>query len=104
VGTLAEEVTCTCAADQDLAFNGAFFTINKLCLNAVSGAGTVGSKLDYAACRGGPNEQWEINANGTITTIQVGLCISQSGTGLELAKCTTAASEKWTYTSEAPPS
>ena len=70
----------------------------------MSGAGTVGSKLDYAACRGGPNEQWEINANGTITTIQVGLCISQSGTGLELAKCTTAASEKWTYTSEAPPS
>ncbi len=104
VGTLADVAKCTGAADQDLAFNGAFFMINKLCLNAVSGAGTVGSKLDYAACRGGPNEQWEINANGTITTIQVGLCISQSGTGLELAKCTTAASEKWTYTSEAPPS
>jgi hypothetical protein len=104
VGTLADAAKCTGAANQDLAFNGAFFMINKLCLNAVSGAGTVGSKLDYAACRGGPNEQWEINANGTITTIQVGLCISQSGTGLELAKCTTAASEKWTYTSEAPPS
>ena len=103
VGTLADAAKCTGAANQDLAFNGAFFMINKLCLNAVSGAGTVGSKLDYAACRGGPNEQWEINADGTITTIQVGLCISQSGTSLELAKCTTAASEKWTYRSEAPP-
>jgi hypothetical protein len=69
-----------------------------------SGAGKVGSKLDYAACRGGPNEQWSINPNGTITTIQVGLCISQSGTGLELAKCTTAASEKWTYKPESAPS
>jgi hypothetical protein len=102
-GTRADAAKCTGAADQDLAFNGAFFTINKLCLNAVSGAGKVGSKLDYAHCSGGPNEQWEINANGTITTIQVGLCISQSGTGLELAKCTTAASEKWTFTSEAAP-
>ena len=104
VGTLADVTKCTGAADQDLAFNGAFFMINKLCLNAVSGAGKVGSKLDYAACSGGPNEQWEINANGTITTIQVGLCISQSGTGLELAKCTTSASEKWTFKSEAAPS
>jgi Ricin-type beta-trefoil lectin domain len=104
VGTLADAKKCTGAADQDLAFNGAFFMINKLCLNAVSGAGKVGSKLDYATCGGGPNEQWEINANGTISTIQEGLCIAQSGTGLELAKCTTADSEKWTFKSEDPSS
>ena len=101
VGTLADATKCTGAANQDFAFNGAFFMINKLCLNAVAGAGKVGSKLDYAACSGGPNEQWEINANGTISTIQEGLCMSQSGTGLELAKCTTSASEKWIFKSEA---
>lgn len=100
-GTLADVAKCTGAADQNLAFNGAFFMINKLCLNAVSGAGKVGSKLDYARCSGGPNEQWSINGNGTISTIQVGLCIAQSGTGLELAKCTKAASQKWIFESEA---
>jgi Ricin-type beta-trefoil lectin domain len=103
-GTLADVAKCTGAADQDLAFNGAFFMINKLCLNAVSGAGRVGSKLDYAACSGGPNEQWSINGSGTVSTIQFGLCISQSGSSLELAKCTTAAPEKWTFKSEAAPS
>lgn len=102
-GTPAAVAPCTGAADQDLAFNGAFFMINKLCLNAVSGAGKVGSKLNFISCSGKPPEQWSINSSGTISTIEYGLCVDQSGTTLELAKCTTAASEQWAYTSEAAP-
>ncbi|HEV2376705.1 MAG TPA: ricin-type beta-trefoil lectin domain protein [Streptosporangiaceae bacterium] len=102
-GSPAVPVKCTGAADQDLTFNGAFFMVNKLCLNAANGVSHPGSKMDWATCTGGPDEQWSINGNGTLSTIQTGLCLAQSGSALVTAKCTTSAAEKWVYKAEPAP-
>jgi hypothetical protein len=97
-GTPAEAAPCTSGKPEDLAFDGAFFIVKKLCLQTEGSK--VGSYLDFATCNGNAREQWEINPNGTITWIQYARCIEQSGDKIKMAKCTTSAAEQWTFTSE----
>jgi endo-1,4-beta-xylanase len=53
-------------------------------------------------CDGHSNQQWNLNANGTITGVQSGLCLdavgngTANGTRLQLYTCTTAANQQWT--------
>lgn len=89
---------CSSAAAEDLAFDGAFFTVNKLCLNAKGS--TYGSKLDFATCTGGPYEQWEIGSNHTIAWIQYLRCIADVKGTIEFGHCSAKPDNEWRYVSE----
>jgi len=100
-GSPAVAAPCNTSAAEDLAFDGAFFTVNGLCLQAKGS--TYGSTLDFATCTGGPYEQWEIGSNGTIAWIQYLRCIADVGGTIEFATCSATADNEWTFVSESPP-
>ena len=53
-------------------------------------------------CNGGTNQQWNVNANGTISGVASGLCLdvngnaTANGTTVILWTCTAAANQRWT--------
>jgi Ricin-type beta-trefoil lectin domain-like len=50
-----------------------------MCLDA-NGQGTApGTKVDIWTCDNGANQQWQVNANGTVTGAQSGLCLDVTG-------------------------
>ncbi|WTI42978.1 ricin-type beta-trefoil lectin domain protein [Streptomyces sp. NBC_00589] len=68
-----------------------------------SGQGTTpGTKVDIWTCNGDSNQKWTIEADGTITGVQSGLCLDATGAGtangtlLELWTCTGGSNQKWT--------
>ncbi|WP_233166671.1 PHB depolymerase family esterase [Micromonospora sp. Rc5] len=72
------------------------------CLDA-SGAGTSnGTPVIIWDCHGGTNQQWNVNADGTITNAQSGLCLDASGLGtangtkIILWSCSGQANQRWT--------
>jgi hypothetical protein len=72
------------------------------CLDA-SGQGTAnGTAVIIWDCNGGTNQQWNVNATGTVTGVQSGLCLDPSGGGtangtlLQLWSCTGGANQRWT--------
>jgi glycosyl hydrolase family 59/ricin-type beta-trefoil lectin protein/glycosyl hydrolase family 59 (putative galactocerebrosidase) len=72
------------------------------CLDVLNQATTPGSAVSIWDCNGGANQRWTLNANGTITGVQSGLCLSPAGggtgnnTAIVLAACTGATSQQWT--------
>jgi Ricin-type beta-trefoil lectin domain len=97
-GTRAELRPCGRAASQRLAFDGAFFVAHKLCLQTQSGK--FGAAIRFATCNGNDRQQFEINPNGTIAWIQFARCIADVGGKIVLSHCTSAAADRWTFTSE----
>jgi hypothetical protein len=98
-GTHAELAPCNTSAAERLAFDGAFFMANKLCLQTQSGK--PGALIAFATCNGNDREQWEINPNGTIAWIQYSRCITDVSGKVELgANCTSTAADRWEFTSE----
>ncbi|MCM4078099.1 ricin-type beta-trefoil lectin domain protein [Paractinoplanes hotanensis] len=72
------------------------------CLDA-SGQGTAnGTAVIVWDCGGQANQQWNVNANGTITGVQSGLCLdapgnaTAAGTKLNLWACNGGANQQWT--------
>ena len=100
-GTPAKLARCTSSAAEDLAFDGAFFVSGNLCLQTQGGK--PGSAITFATCNGNDREQWEINPNGTIAWIQYSRCIADVSGKVELAGCTSAAADRWRFTTEAAP-
>ena len=98
-GTPAKLAPCTTSAAERLAFDGAFFVRGKLCLQTQGGK--PGSAIKFATCNGNDRQQWEINPNGTIAWIQYARCIADVSGKVELSKCTSAAADRWKFTSEA---
>jgi hypothetical protein len=53
-------------------------------------------------CNGQPNQQWNVNSNGTIVGVQSNLCIDASGQGtangtkLQLWSCNGQTNQQWT--------
>lgn len=100
-GSRAVAAPCSTAADEDLAFDGAFFTVNHLCL--ATKAPKFGSRLHFVACSGGPRQQWEMGSHGTIAWIQYLKCISDVRGTIELASCKVSKTNRdnqWTHVSE----
>ena len=71
------------------------------CLDA-SGAGTSnGTAVIIWDCNGQANQQWNVNANGTITGAQSGLCLDANGAGtangtkIILWSCNGQANQRW---------
>jgi hypothetical protein len=101
-GTTAGQAPCGLRPAEDLTFDGAFFTVNNLCLQSIGFK--TGARITFAACNGGPEQQWSINPNGTITGIQYGGCLADSAGTVELdAKCALHSAEQWVYTEEPKP-
>jgi hypothetical protein len=74
---------------------------SRLCLDA-SGQGTSpGTKVITWACNGQTNQQWNVNANGTITSAQSGLCLdvtgaaTANGTPVALWTCNGGSNQQW---------
>jgi hypothetical protein len=75
-----------------------------MCLDA-NGKGTAnGTKVIIWSCNGQPNQQWNVNTNGTITGVQSGLCLDVSGAStangalVQLWTCNGQSNQKWTLT------
>jgi len=99
-GTLLNVSACNGGATQKSGFDGAFLTINDLCVGAAGDSTSNGTKINIRTCTGAPPQQWEINANRTIAGIQSNKCIHVSGTSLALAGCTTSSNQQWAFTKE----
>ncbi len=72
------------------------------CLDA-NGQGTAnGTAAIIWDCNGQPNQQWNVNADGTITGAQSGLCLdavgagTANGTRLHLWSCHGGTNQRWT--------
>ncbi|HEV8064412.1 MAG TPA: RICIN domain-containing protein [Acidimicrobiales bacterium] len=93
---------CSPTKGEDFAFDGEFFIINKLCLQAVGYK--PGAHLNFQTCSGVPHQQWEINSNGTIAGTQSNKCVSDVSGKLQLADCSgSSSSDRWSYSSEPAP-
>lgn len=100
-GTPVVAAPCSGSADEDLAFEGAFFTINNLCLE--TRGSNYGSELEWSKCTGGPFQQWETGSDGTIAWIQYLRCIGDIRGTVELVKCQPGPDNEWYYRSEKRP-
>ncbi len=71
------------------------------CLDSPTNA-TAGVKAQLWDCHGGTNQKWNLNANGTISNAQSGLCLdvngnaTTNGSQVILWTCTAAANQVWT--------
>jgi hypothetical protein len=71
------------------------------CLDALNQGTTNGTPVVVWDCNGQANQQWTVNANGTITGVQSGLCLDANnqgagnGTQLILWACNGQANQQW---------
>ena len=72
------------------------------CLDAYNRGTTNGTRVVIWDCNGQNNQQWNVNADGTITNVFDGLCLDATGGGtangtkLVLWTCNGSNSQKWT--------
>ncbi|WP_051366962.1 CBM35 domain-containing protein [Hamadaea tsunoensis] len=94
-GVALKLAACTGSAAQTFQFHGAFLVINNLCADNVSGT------IKMTTCTGGPNQQWSVNPNLTISDIQTGgKCFRASGTSVLAGSCSGTAAQ-WNFTAAA---
>jgi hypothetical protein len=96
-GTRAQLEPCSAGAAEQVAFDGAFFVVHNLCLQTASGKS--GAAITFTTCNGNDRQQWEINSNGTIAWIQYAMCIADVSGKVELSTCTSAAADRWDFSS-----
>ena len=71
------------------------------CLDANGQGTTNGTAVIIWDCNGQANQQWNVNANGTITGVQSGLCLDANGAGtangtkIILWSCNGGANQQW---------
>ncbi|MDQ7808764.1 ricin-type beta-trefoil lectin domain protein [Amycolatopsis sp. A133] len=69
------------------------------CLDAEGAGTTAGTRAIIWDCTGGANQQWNAGTDGTITSVQSGLCLAPNGTGnstpVTLQACTGSSAQKW---------
>ena len=96
--------SCNGGANQNLTASAdGTVRVNGMCLDA-SGRGTApGTVVETFQCNGQTNQQWQFNADNTITGVQSGLCLdvqgglttSGNGTPLILWGCHGGLNQKW---------
>lgn len=99
-GTPATTAPCNDAADEDLAFDGAFLVDGALCLQTAGAA--FGSPVVFAGCDGNDRQQWEIGRHGTIAWVQYRRCVVDDGGTVELGRCAAKDADRWRYVAEKP--
>nr|WP_245670087.1 ricin-type beta-trefoil lectin domain protein [Micromonospora mirobrigensis] len=92
---------CNGGANQRWTATGDTLQVPGRCLDAPTNA-TAGTRAQLWDCTGGANQRWSRNADGTIRSAQVGLCLdvngaaTGNGTTVILWTCTAAANQRWT--------
>ena len=72
-----------------------------LCLDGYNTQTAPGTKVDTWSCNGGVNQQWSVNADGTVTSVQSGLCLDVTGASaangalVELWTCNGGNNQNW---------
>jgi len=104
-GTQVQTQSCAIApgeAHQNLEITAAreIRLYGSMCLDAADGAGNNGDAIILWPCHGGPNQKWELGADGLIRGIN-GRCITiggslQQGSPLVLWDCYGGTQQKWT--------
>ncbi|MFD2767447.1 glycoside hydrolase family 27 protein [Micromonospora eburnea] len=95
---------CNGGANQRWTVSGDTLQALGKCLDAPTNA-TAGAKAQIWDCNGGANQRWSRNTDGTIRSLQSGLCLdvnaaaTGNGTTVILWTCTAAANQRWTVTS-----
>ncbi|PWK85603.1 poly(3-hydroxybutyrate) depolymerase [Lentzea atacamensis] len=89
---------CHTNANQQFTQNGQTLRVSGKCLDAPTNAAS-GARVQIWDCHGGANQSWNITANGTITSVQTGLCLNSTGTGnnapVTVATCSGGADQRW---------
>ncbi|MBB6472183.1 polysaccharide deacetylase family protein [Sphaerisporangium rubeum] len=69
------------------------------CLDSPTGAGS-GTRVQLYDCHSGNNQQWNLNSNGTVTSVANNLCLAVTGTGntsgVTIASCNGQSTQRWT--------
>ena len=71
------------------------------CLGTANGGTGAGTAAVIANCGGGDNQKWNVNANGTVTNAQSGLCLdvngaaTANGTGVLVWTCNGQPNQQW---------
>lgn len=90
---------CHTNANQQVTQNGQALQVMGKCLD-LPNAGT-GTRVQIWDCHGGTNQQWNINSNGTISSVQGGLCLdvnnasTTNGSAVIVWSCHTGANQRW---------
>ncbi len=105
-GTQADIRSCDSGSGQTWTHNGSNqLTVgaggSQLCLDAYDNQTAPGTKVEVWTCNGQSNQQWLVNADGTITGVQSGLCLDVTGAStadgalVELWTCNNQSNQKW---------
>ncbi|RKE17258.1 PHB depolymerase family esterase [Streptomyces sp. TLI_171] len=105
-GTQQQISTCNGAAAQTwtrTSSNQLTVTVggSTLCLDANAKGTANGTKAIVWPCNGQPNQQWQLNPNGTVTGVASGLCLDVAGLGtadgtpVQLWSCSGATNQQW---------
>ncbi|MCW3820526.1 RICIN domain-containing protein [Micromonospora sp. DR5-3] len=79
----------------------ALVVYGKLCLDVTGASTTAGTPVQVWDCNGMPNQQWNLNSNGTITSAQTGYCLdvngggTANGTNVIVWYCNGGANQQW---------
>ncbi|GAA4491344.1 RICIN domain-containing protein [Actinoallomurus oryzae] len=72
------------------------------CLDVPNSSQTNGTQVELWDCNGQSNQQWNVNADGTVVGVQSGLCLAAGGAGtangtrIVLWTCNGGSDQKWT--------
>ena len=67
-------------------------------------ATAAGTRVQIWSCNGGTNQQWRVNADGTVVGVESGLCLDVTGRApptaprCELWTCTGGSNQRWART------
>ncbi|HLL66802.1 MAG TPA: ricin-type beta-trefoil lectin domain protein [Micromonosporaceae bacterium] len=99
-GTTTVLWTCHTGANQQWTRTaaGELRVFGSSCLDVSGGATAAGSRVIIYTCKGSSNQKWTVRADGTILGVGSNRCLAPVGTGtaMQLADCSTAASQRWT--------
>jgi lysophospholipase L1-like esterase len=96
------------STSQQWNFNSGKVIINYLCLDVVANGTANGSLVDLYTCNGGANQQWTIEANGTLVNPTSGRCLDDpggsttNGTQLEIYDCNSGSNQQWLAPAQGP--
>ncbi len=98
-GTLTQIWDCHTNTNQQFTQNGQTLRVMGKCLDLPNAA--AGTRVQIWDCHGGTNQQWTINGNGTISSVQTGLCLdvngasTTNGSAVIVWSCHTGANQRW---------
>lgn len=88
--------SCSPGPSDEVVSVGPFLMVRGLCLG-LAGGGAYGSPLVWAACDGGPRQQWELSRHGLIAWVQYLRCVGVRGSRVLLARCGSGRAVRWRF-------